>query len=259
MEDMPWALRRKLLYISTVAVIALGLLVWFGVKTFSRPATCIDGEQNGRETGVDCGGECAAVCTGDAREPVVLWTRALKTGEGVYTAAAYIQNPNAAGSIGAYSVAYSFRLLDSDNVLIIEKSGVVDIPPQQEVPIIEPNIFIGEREMAHVFFDFSGDISWSKIPESAMPSVRIVSQPTSSGERTLAATVFNEGTSEIRGLTVAAVLSDEQNVIQAVSKSTVSRIPAQGSQNIVFTWNSDISSTVRAKLIPIPALPPVSL
>src|SRR3989344_4546473 len=174
---LSWSGKRKAMYSAVAGVVVLALLIWFGVRIFSEPPTCFDNVRNQRETGIDCGGPCARICSVDTRNPLVLWNRAFLTGPNTYTAVANIQNPNAALGAGAYGVPYAFRLYDAKGVLIVERDGVIDVPPQQTTPIVEPIINIGDRVVDESDFAFStSNIVWTKIPSTSLPRVRIEGQ-----------------------------------------------------------------------------------
>ena len=251
---MSWGLRRKLLYITVGGGLLFVVVAWIGLQFFSHPATCSDGIQNGTETGVDCGGSCAALCANAVQKPIVLWARAFQTSSRTVTAAAYLRNTNTGTQAGAYGVRYAFRLYDADNLLIVERDGVIDIPPQNTVPVVEPNIVVGDRKVAHMFFDFSGDISWTKIPATALPALRLANQQLSPDGLQLSATVQNGGLYGVQNLTVAAVLFDANGEAVAASKSLMPSIPAGGAQAVSFTWTA-ASQPVRAEITPILPLP----
>ena len=233
-------------------ILVVVLLV--GLQLFSHPATCTDGIQNGTETGVDCGGSCAALCANTAQKPIVLWARTFPTSSKTVTAAAYIQNTNVGNHAGSYGVRYAFRLYDADNLLIVERDGVIDIPPQNIVPVVEPNIVVGERKVAHVFFDFSNEPSWEKISPASLPTIRLSNQYLSSDGLQLSAMVNNEGLYSVHDLTVAAVLFGASGEAVAASKSLLPSVPAGGSQQAAFTWTI-ASQPVRAEITPLLPLP----
>jgi len=255
---LSWGNKRKLLYGSVAIVILLALAFWLGFTAFSKPPSCLDGKQNQGETGVDCGGPCSHICAVNARAPLVLWQRAFLSGPQTYTAVAYVQNPNAALGAGSYRVPYAFRLYDTNNLLITEKDGSIDIPPQQMVPIIETNIFVGNRPFGSVDFAFSdANIAWIKIPAGSLPQTRITNLRLQDDGSAVTATVVNDGTIAARELAVTAVLFGSDGNALAASKSVLSQIPAGGSQRVDFTWTPGIPNVIQAVLTPIPALPPL--
>lgn len=234
MTLLSWRARRKYIYLSVVGVLLFFVLIFVWSTFFTTQPTCFDGRKNGNELGVDCGGACALVCQADVREPVVLWARAFPNRENTYTAAAYIQNNNRGA--GAKEVGYMFRLFDADNSLIVERRGVMDIPPLQTVPVIESNISVGNRRVVRTQLIFTSSPVWTLImPEQVRP-LTIVKQILTPGESRLSATVVNDAVSDAKQVSVVAILFDAEGVARAASKSVIDTIPRKSSQQVVFTW-----------------------
>lgn len=249
-----WGVRRQILYYLVGAVIFTALL--FGVwQTFFRKVpTCFDRVQNEGEAGVDCGGSCALLCPDVARAPTVLWARSFKTAPQTYTAAAYIQNNNVSAGAGSKQAHYSFQLLDSKNILIAEREGVVDIPPMQTVPIVEIGIDTGTREVARTFFNFSdtAPLMWNKVPQESVQKLRISNAGTYEEGR-LTATIVNDSFEDAKKVQVVAVLFDRDGVARGASKSTVAKIGRRSSATITFTWPEVVSNITRTEVTVLPS------
>lgn len=243
---MSWASRRKTLYsFTTLAVVlALGVVAYYAF--FATDPTCADDVQNGDERGVDCGGACSAICSQDAREPVVLWSRALKVADSFYTAAAYVENRN--GGAKARRARYVFKLVDEKNILVAERFGEVTLAAQRFVPIIEANIATGNRVPARTFFEFVGELSWEKEVEGIRLRVTDQMLDEKNGEYSL--TVSNDGRKEVRNIIVPVVLFDAQGNAQAASKSVIERLVGGGSDRVMFTWPEALPPITRAEAIP---------
>jgi hypothetical protein len=246
---LSWSKRRRALYTLVAAVVAFVVLVWLYLSFFNYAPTCFDGKQNGTERDIDCGGGCALVCRQDARSPVVLWNRSFLVGQGTYTAAAYVQNPNIGA--GAKRVPYSFQLFDEKNALVVERTGVVDIPPVQTVPIIDANINVGNRTVTRALFAFGTDPVWYKV--SNVSSLRVSNQFLAQDATELRATINNDTGIDASKVTVVAVLFDGAGVARAASKSLLSKVPRRGSQNVIFTWPGGVPSIVRAEITVLPS------
>jgi hypothetical protein len=255
---LSWSGRRKTLYSGVIFVIGFILLVIVYELFFTAVATCFDGKQNNGEAGVDCGGSCSLLCHDTAHDPVVLWSRAFGVGSAVgqgnyYTAAAYVQNNNVGA--GAKQVKYSLQLFDTNNALIVERDGVANIPPVQVVPIIEPNIGVGNRTVSRTLFAFTDDpttIVWNKVPASQLPTLRVTQQNLSSDASRLSAIVVNDTLNDAKNVTVAAVLFDADGVARAASKSLVD-VPRQSSVPVTFTWSGGTPNIVRAEITILPS------
>jgi hypothetical protein len=252
---LKWGARRQILYYG-VGIILLAILAASAWRVFFyQVPMCTDGVQNGDESGVDCGGTCAALCPDTAHAPTIQWSRAFLTAPGIYTAAAYIQNNNVAVGAGAKHVKYSFQLLDKDNILVAEREGYVDIPPVQTVPIVETNINTGTREVARTFFNFetnNAPISWSRVSPSSVQKVRISATGNYDSGR-LSATIANDSYDDAKNITALAVLFDGDGVARAASKATIAKVPHRGEASVTFTWPQAPQNIIRAEVTVLPS------
>ena len=248
---LSWGFRHKLMYSGVILLVALlaGLFIWF--KFFTTTPTCFDGKQDGGEAGVDCGGTCALVCSGIASAPVVLWARAFQNGPQTYTAAAYIQNNN--GETGAHNVHYTFQLFDADNMLVVEKDGVTDIPPVQTTPIVEPTIDTGNRTVTHALFAFNDTPVWERVPHGSVIPPRIVSQVLAPDASRLTATIENDTVTNLSNVGVIAVLFDANGVALAASKSVLPQLAGRATADVVFTWPQGVQYVARADISVLPS------
>lgn len=247
-----WGTRRKLIY-SVASVFVAAAVLWLGYQAFFTAApTCFDGVQNRDESGVDCGGGyCSLVCAAEARTPIVKWARSFETSPGLYTAAAYVTNPNVGA--GAKQVRYSFQLFDDKNLLVAERQGTVNLPPVQTVPIIETNISVGNRTVSRTFFAFSDMPVWNKVRADAYPSLSIAEQNLSADGTRLSAVIINDTVKDARNVTVAAVLFDSEGVARAASRSQFGLIGRKSSQQAVFTWSAPTVGLSRAEITLLPS------
>lgn len=246
---LTWSARRKLLYTSVAGVLMLVVFFLTYQAAFNQAPTCFDGAQNGDEKGTDCGGSCTLLCTNESRAPVVLWARVFKAGPQIYTAAAYVQNPNIGA--GAHKVGYTFQLFDAKNILLIERQGTLDIPPVQTVPFIDPNINVGNRMPVKAIFAFTAEPVWQK--QGAVPSLRTGNQYLAADGSLLSATINNDSAFDAKNVTVAAVLFDASGTARAASRSLIPTITRRGSQNVTFTWSGGVPAIVRAEITVLPS------
>lgn len=250
--ELTWRGRRQVLYSAVAAVAAILLLVIVWQAFFANTPTCFDGAQNSNETGIDCGGSCALLCPADARAPVVLWTRAFRTGAQTYTAAVYVENRNVGA--GSKQVPYSFQLFDERNILVVEKTGVIDLPPTQTIPIIEPNIVVGTRTVARTLFSFLDTPAWSKMSAEILSQLRVTNEQLSADASRLSAVLVNDSVEPADTVMVAAVLFDSLGTARAASRTALDRVPKKSSQEIFFTWSGGVPDIVRAEITVLPSL-----
>ena len=248
---LSWSFRRKVLYAGVSIFILLVIVFILWIKFFTAAPTCFDGKQNGDEHGVDCGGSCSLVCASEAHAPVVLWSRAFQSGQGSYTAAAYIQNNNI-GKI-ARAVGYTFQLYDANNMLVTEKDGVVDLPPMQTIPIVEPNISVGNRTIAHTLFAFSGVPVWHSVLADTIPSFHMGNENFASDGSSFSATAQNVSLVDASNIVAVAVLFDKDGVAEAASKSFIQSLPHKASADVYFTWPHGTPNITQAEITLIPS------
>ncbi len=248
-----WSTRRQILYY-IVAIVIVGVLGFFIWYNFIRHAPiCTDAIQNGTETGIDCGGICAALCPDVARPPVVLWQRSFETSPHNYTAVAYVQNNNVASGAGARRVHYAFKLYDDQNDFVKEIDGTTDLPPTQTIPIVAPNIDVGTRTVGRTYFEFANEpIYWKRIPTASIQNVRIADTSAYENGRLLA-TVANDTFDDIKHVQLVAVLFDSAGVARAASQSVITKIAHKSMEKVIFTWPNEFPDIVRAEVTVIPA------
>ena len=236
--------------VGLIILVVFVYAVW--ASFFNTAPTCFDNKQNGAELGVDCGGSCSLLCADTAKDPVVQWARSMQTGAQTYTAAAYVQNNNLGA--GAKGVAYSFQLFDANNSLVKEVDSVVDLPPVPTVPIIMPNISVGDRIVTHVQFAFASQPVWHTVLAKTLPSLHLSQQNLAADGSRLSASITNQTLLDAKNVTVVAVLFDSNGVARAASKSLVPVIAAQSSQQVVFTWGqAPLATIVRAEITILPS------
>lgn len=245
-----WSTRRKALYTGVAGLVAVALFFTLWQVFFTTAPTCSDGAQNGDERGVDCGGSCALVCAEAARAPRVLWARSFETAPSLYTAASYVENLNTGA--GARRVRYSFQLLDSDNLLVVQRDGVVDIPAVNTVPIVEPNINVGQRTVARTLFAFAEVPQWYTL-SAPQPVLRFSQQDLSADATRLTAVLTNDSSVDAARVEVVAVLFDAGGTARAASKSVVNALARRSSAPVVFTWPQGVPGIVRAELTALPS------
>jgi hypothetical protein len=235
--------------VGIVILVVLAYVVW--ASFFNDAPTCFDNKQDGTELGVDCGGSCSLLCADTAKDPTVSWARPFQTGVTTYTAAAYVENNNVGA--GAKAVPYSFQLFDASNNLVKEVDGVVDLPPVQVVPVIVPNIDVGNRTVTHVQFAFSQKPIWRTVVASTLPTIFVSQQSLAADGSRLSATLSNQTLLDAKNITVTAVLFDSTGVARAASKSYVATIAARSSQIVTFTWPQGTQDIVRAEITVLPS------
>ena len=232
-----WATRRKLLY-SSISFFFLALII-LGVFWYAYPApTCSDGKRNQNEQGVDCGGSCSKVCSASTEPLRVLWTRPFSVAPGVANAAAFVLNPNS--TLGATKVNYRLRLYDDQNILIAERRGSTRVPVNEEFPIFEGGIAVGNRLPTRAFLEFLSEPDW--VAYKGVNTLSIRNQHFDENNLSLEADVFNPEVDTVRSVEAYGIIFGEDGNAIGASKTVIDRIPGGGSTHIVFTWPSAFST-----------------
>src|SRR3989344_4093788 len=212
-----WSAKRRFVYgggfILVVAVIFAGIA--YGV--FYRTPTCSDGKQNGTETGVDCGGGCTLLCTNDALAPIVLWSKIFNVSGNVYTAVAYVENPNINSKNSA--AGYQFKIYDTQNKLIVTKVGQTSIPKNKKFALFEVGIVLKDSKPKSADFAFTSFSAWEK-DNTKEPDISITNSTLLSSTTLprLEGTVSNNSSISVPSLELAVfVLYSKEKALSASS------------------------------------------
>ena len=229
-----WAQNRRILILSGIFMIFA--VIGFAVYTFVffKPPTCFDGLQNGIEEGIDCGGTCELVCSFQATEPNILWSRAFKISDGVYNITGLIENPNFDVKLDG---TYKFEAYNSENLLIEEVFGDITVYPAEKKPIFEATVLTGFQDISRVFLKMVGNNTWSKA-EQLEQSVFVTSRSLENTDTDpkLEVALVNRGIVPKRNLSITAVLHDATgNVVQS-SQTFLEYIERDSTASVFYTW-----------------------
>lgn len=236
---MSWATQRKII-ITTILFLVIAVPVAFLFNyVFSKPPTCFDGVKNQDEQGIDCGGNiCAALCPVSVKDLVTVWDpRLFKVADGLYSTVVYVENPNV--NAGAKQVPYTFKFYDSvdKNVVIAERSGVIDIYPEKAFPILETGISTGKRSASRVTFSFDRPARFEKmaprVEKVVVKDQVIVDEDTAPRVN---ARIQNVSVDTVKDVTVTAVIFDDQGNAIAVSQTFVEALTKNETRDISFSW-----------------------
>lgn len=247
-NSFSWARKRQIVVVCilvTFIIFATGAVYfWF----FSQTPTCFDGNKNGGETGIDCGGKCAQICSGLAEDPVIEFTRLFKGLKG-YSAIAHVENKN---DFIAKDANYSFKLYDAKGALIGQRDGGTFIPQLSSIPIYESNIDTKGVEPAKVIFAFNGQVVWEK-SDFVEPKLEVEDEKLS-GEKTeprLTANVINTTVRDVTNVEVTSVLYDDNGNAINASKTVVDKIGPNQSVPVTFTFPYPLPETIHACAQPV--------
>jgi len=222
-----------------IGVVLLLTAVGFGIfwKFWYRAPSCFDSLKNGDETGVDCGGSCALLCSESTLKPILRWDpRLFEVTQGLWSALIYVENPNASVD-GAY-VPYTLSIYGANNQLIETRNGATILPKNKTVGIFEGNIVPKNGVTPkRAVFDISSGIVWQK-NTSPEPEIEITHSPLlnmGSAPR-IEATVKNSGIVDLENIELVAAIFDGSDNAIAASRTFVEDLKKDQSTNVFFTW-----------------------
>lgn len=245
-----WAFFRRLQYIVgfTIFLSTIGVIFYF--VGFYNPANCFDGEKNGDEHGIDCGGSCVPFCVDEVSQPEVVWAKSFKIAEGRYNAVAYIENSNY--TAGSPEMSYTFEFYDRSGEKIGERSGVTVLPPNSSYPIFEGRIYTEEGvEISETKLVLDMVETWlpAAIDRDQLKSIDI-NMTGSDYSPKLYVDMENTGLEAAENIEVVATIFNQEGFPVTTSQTLIEHIDARSTQEITFTWPSPIAKTVRSCIIP---------
>jgi len=220
------------------------------VSYLTRPGSCFDGTQNQDEVGIDCGGACVKFCPSQVSDLIILWSRSIKVTDGVYDAVVFIENPNV--EAGIRKIAYSFKLYDTDNILIAEREGKTFVNPNDQFAILEGHVETGKRILARTFFEFQEVPQWIRV-DNEKPDLLVKNKKIEAlkAQPKLKATLVNRSFLDLENVVLTVLLFDEEDNVFAVSKTEVDVLAQNSSQDIVFLFPQALAHTpLRINVIP---------
>jgi hypothetical protein len=233
---MTWAGKRKLQYfIGFVVMLALFIGVPAFLILYDAP-NCFDGKQNQHEQGVDCSGPCAKLCPQFEIQPVIQWQQTLQVLPGVYTAVAYVQNPNIQAE--SKNVSYTFTFYNSANTPIATRKGTTYIPPGRNFAVVETGILINGKAPARALFDWDKEIVWTRTRQDLQTDLAIKNQvlQDASTSPSITANVENASFTSFPRVDVTAIVYDAKGNAFAASKTFIENFDGKMTKPVVFTW-----------------------
>lgn len=221
-----------------------------------KPNPCFNGIQDGRESGVDCGGFCDVACPEPEKEEYIkniAINRAEFTvdGKNNYDFVAIVSNKNA--KWGALSVSYKFIVYDDSNDIIKEIEGRTYLMPAgREVSdaksvkkyIIEENVYLLQKP-AKVEFQLS-DYVWQDIPnEKDLPELSVdiieTSEPIywfDENKNSYVGKAFTHNSSRysFKTINVGVVLFGANDKILAIAKTNQNTMSAGDGWGFEILW-----------------------
>ena len=238
MEEMsPWASRRKSIYLGGIVIMLSAIAFAIFWKYWYHVPTCFDNLKNGDESGIDCGGSCTLICSGDVIKPIIRWDpRLFEVSPGLWSALIYIENSNI--NIDAIYMPYKLTIYDEKNNILEERKSATILPKNKTVGVFEGSIEIKDNiRPRRAVFEIGENIVWQKnnkkgedIDITHSPLLRLDSIPR------VEANVKNNSTEEIKNIELVIAIFDGNDNAIAASRTFVESLKKNEETDIFFTW-----------------------
>ncbi len=240
---MSWSSKRRFMYGGTFVLVVVLFISYIFLHSFYHAPSCTDGIQNGDELGVDCGGSCQVLCTSDTLTPVVLWSKVFNVSGDVYTAVAYVENPNLNSKND--DASYSFKIYDEHNHVIALREGDTSIPKNKKFTVFETGFVLKNSKPASADFEFTSFSPWKKdmIEEPSLTIDHGLLQFATTTPR-VEGTITNTSTIDVGRIEVTAFVIDDNDNVVATSQTFIDSLPKKAMEPFVFTWPKPITASV---------------
>jgi hypothetical protein len=240
-----WSLRRKrviLFIVIWILVVLLGVPLFF---LFHRSPTCSDGQMNGDEAGVDCGGTCKILCRAGTLPLLSKGDpRVLKIASSTYEVLAYVENPNPTAEVTRGS--YVFKVFDAEGITPIKTiEGSTFIPKASHFVIFKGPFDFKDAVPVRATFEWKTEtLTWIKNTDPVLEiGFKGSMFQASSTKSRLDSIAFNQTLQKVSNIEFVALIMDENSNIIGAAKTFVDAINPGESTPIVFTWSTPFTST----------------
>jgi len=233
-----WAINRKRIILGIVIVVFLTLISITTYLFFNRTPTCFDGQMNGGETGLDCGGPCNLICSSEALSLIMKGDpRVLEVATSTYAVAILVENPNVSGQV--FRAPYTINIYGATSAVPLKIiQGQTFIPKNASFGIFQgPFEFAQDRPVRATFIWEEESLIWEKNTDP-VPNLNIKDSFLSNTDKSprLEANVYNASLSKVSNIELVALVFDLNGNIVAALKTFVDVLAPGEMTPIVFSW-----------------------
>jgi hypothetical protein len=244
-----WAARRRVKIIAVLTAVVFVVFAIYILVGLYEPPSCSDGVQNQQELGIDCEGPCELLCPQTVAPLKVRWARSLEVSSNMWSAIAYVENPNIEGYVR--DLQYVFTFYDRSGELLLERRGTTFATHEQILPIFEGRIDTGDTSPYRTVLQFVGGTPWVRVP--SVYDVEVVEETLRNTQTkpTLTAQLINQEPRILNDVMVVAIVYDIDGNAIAASETYVETLPARGKRKITFSWPQRFAGVAeRIEIIP---------
>jgi hypothetical protein len=225
---------KHLFYGIFYLAILAGIAYLFYIVGLKPAPSCFDQIQNQGETGVDCGGPCAKICTPGLVQPNLSGQAKLFTLPNGLTEALFLaQNPNQNFAIKDF--AYEFTIKDASGAIIKTVADHSFIYAAESKYIITPAVYMGSTTPVGADF-YATSAVWIKTPDFEAPKFQIQASniAESSSSLTVTGRLINQDTTTFPSVLLIAVFSNNFGEQIGVGQTTLENIAPGETRNFTI-------------------------
>lgn len=224
----------------------LFLLIGYGIY-YLRQSTpsCVDGIQNQKEEGVDCGFVCGNSCRKIL--PIeVSSVQVFKVGRDDYDILAKVYNPNR--DSGSPKVVFDLMLIGENDTELSRQSFEFYILPGQIRHIILTSIkSVTEIKKAKIIIK---DVSWEKLSLFDPQTVSFIVRDKQFKQTEFGAIVRNESDFDFDTVDIGVILYDQNNNVIGLNKSNMNTLVSRTDRYFKVLWPTPIVGVFRVDVEP---------
>lgn len=234
----PWASHRKTIIFLIVFAVLLIIIAIPTYFSFQNKPSCFNTKQDGDETGIDCGGGCALLCTPEILPLIARGdARLLRIASSTYEVVILIENPNILGTVAR--APYSFNIYSGVSKSPIKTIiGNTNIARNSTFALFAGPFTLNEAGSLRATFNWGKDLVWEKSntvnPLLSVENINLVIASTSAPR--LEAKLLNRSLNEVNNVEVIVLLSDHEGNIVGAGKTFVDNLPPSVTAPLVFSW-----------------------
>lgn len=205
-------------------------------------STCFDGQKNGDESGIDCGGECVRVCLDTITPLEVIRTELYEGTEFTFNVLTYVRNRNE--NVTGYDIPFTTTLTHRESGEVIDVIEDTFTTDTREEIILFSGHLVADHSVPVMVETILEEGSWEKGDRNRHTLKTLGNDLGFSEQGTrLEATLENTSLDAYSNVEVIAFLYDGTEV-RNISRTNIEYIGGGNSKSLIFTWPKNYEGAV---------------